>query len=98
MKQPNSKPDPGAGPWRFLAVPSAAEGRAPTLAGTNATVYDVQARLLGGETVEDLMDDFPELPREAIESALRYAERFPRPGARPRPPSAGRAPAPLGGP
>jgi len=61
-------------------------GGTPVLRGTRMTVYAVLGRLDGGETVEDILADYPELTREAVETAALYARTHPfvgRPGGRP---------------
>ena len=49
-------------------------------------VYSVLGRVDHGDTVEELLEDNPDLSREAIEAALTYARSHPfigRPGGRP---------------
>ena len=58
----------------------------PVIAGTRVTVYAVLGRLQDGDTVEDLVDDYPHIPREALEAAELYARAHPlrgRPSGRP---------------
>lgn len=40
----------------------------PVIAGTRLTVSAVQARLTGGDSIEDLIADYPHVPREAFEA------------------------------
>ena len=61
-------------------------GGTPVIRGTRVTVHAVRARLGGGEPVEELMEDYPGVPREAVEAARFYARTHPlrgRPGGRP---------------
>lgn len=61
-------------------------GGTPIIAGTRIAVYAVLGRLQDGDTVDDLIDDFPEVPREAFEAAALYAKAHPlrgRPSGRP---------------
>jgi uncharacterized protein (DUF433 family) len=61
-------------------------GGTPVVKGTRITVYSVLGRLTGGDTIEDILDDYPSLSREAIETAELYARTHPlvgRPGGRP---------------
>ena len=52
-------------------------GGTPVIAGTRITVYAVLGRLQDGETVEELMNDYPGVPREAFEAAEIYAKAHP---------------------
>lgn len=61
-------------------------GGTPVIRGTRVSVHAVRARLVGGEPVEELMEDYPGVPREAFEAAALYANTHPlrgRPGGRP---------------
>ena len=61
-------------------------GGTPVIRGTRVSVHAVRARLDGGEPVEELMEDYPGVPREAFEAAALYARTHPlrgRPGGRP---------------
>jgi len=58
----------------------------PVIRGTRITVYSVLGRIQHGETVDDILDDNPDLSREAIEAAITFARTHPlvgRPGGRP---------------
>ena len=52
-------------------------GGTPCIKGTRLTVYIVKARLDGGDTVAELVDDYPHLTVEQIEAATDYAARVP---------------------
>jgi uncharacterized protein (DUF433 family) len=61
-------------------------GGTPVIRGTRLTVYAVHARLAAGESVDDVVEDYPQLTREAIEAADVYARTHPlrgRPSGRP---------------
>lgn len=45
----------------------------PTFKGTRIMVWQVLEMLAAGETVEEILDDFPTLTREHIRAALDYA-------------------------
>jgi len=45
----------------------------PCIRNLRITVYDILSWLANGMTFEDIIDDFPELTREDILAALRYA-------------------------
>ncbi|WP_018290064.1 DUF433 domain-containing protein [Verrucomicrobium sp. 3C] len=50
------------------------------------TVYSVLGRVEHGETIENILKDNPDLPREAVEAALVFAASHPlrgRPSGRP---------------
>jgi uncharacterized protein (DUF433 family) len=61
-------------------------GGKPCIRGLRITVYDVLDYLAGGMSVEEILEDFPDLTREDIQAALAFAadrERrlFSRPAA-----------------
>ncbi len=45
----------------------------PVVAGTRITVELILEKLGAGETVDDLLLDYPQLTREAVQAALRFA-------------------------
>ena len=45
----------------------------PTIRGLRITVEQILKALAGGVTVEELLDDYPELEREDIHAVLLYA-------------------------
>jgi len=45
----------------------------PCIRGMRITVYDVLSYLAAGMTIDDLIDDFPNLTREDIFACLSYA-------------------------
>lgn len=69
---------------QYLAVDPEILGGEPILKGTRITCQSVLGRIEGGETVDELVEDYPEIRREAFEAALVYAQAHPprgRPGA-----------------
>jgi uncharacterized protein (DUF433 family) len=71
---------------KFIVIDDAVKGGTPVIRGTRMTVYSVLGRIEHGEAIEDLLDDNPDLPHEAVEAALTYARTHPprgRPGGRP---------------
>ena len=70
----------------FVHVDPDIMGGTPVLRGTRMTVYSVLGRIDGGDSIEDVLEDNPHLPREAVETAVLYARTHPlvgRPGGRP---------------
>lgn len=65
---------PPAGDDRIVFDPLICGGR-PHIRGTRIRVQDIVAALGEGETVEELLGDYPYLKREDIAAALRYAAR-----------------------
>lgn len=61
-------------------------GGTPVIGGTRIPVYAVLGRLRHGDTLEDLLDDYPHVPRDAFRAAEIYAAANPlrgRPSGRP---------------
>lgn len=61
-------------------------GGTPVIKGTRITVYSVLGRLKDGDSVDDLVADNPDVPREAFDAAAIYARAHPlrgRPSGRP---------------
>ena len=54
----------------------------PCVRGMRITVRDVLEYLAGGMSVDELLDDFPELTRDDVRACLAYAaSQIPRPAA-----------------
>jgi uncharacterized protein (DUF433 family) len=51
----------------------------PVIRGTTVPVY-VIAGLAKGETVEEILEDYPSLTRAHVESAIEYAKAYPKKG------------------
>lgn len=61
-------------------------GGTPVIRGTRITVYSVLGRVQGGETVDEVAEDNPDIEKAAFEAALLYAQTHPlrgKPGGRP---------------
>lgn len=65
---------PAEGDDRIVFDPLICGGR-PHIRGTRIRVGDIVAALGEGETVDELLSDYPYLTREDIAAALRYAAR-----------------------
>lgn len=72
--------------YEHLAVDPDILGGEPILKGTRITCQSVLGRIEGGETLGDLVEDYPEISKEAFEVALVYAKAHPPRGR----PSAGK--------
>jgi uncharacterized protein (DUF433 family) len=71
---------------RLIVEDEAILGGTPVIRGTRITVYSILGRLAGGDTVADLLSDYPELTAESIGAAEIFARSHPlvgRPGGRP---------------
>lgn len=69
-----------------ITVESGKRGGKPCIRGLRITVYDVLDYLAGGMSMEEILEDFPDLTREDILAAIAFAadrERrlFSRPAA-----------------
>ncbi len=53
-------------------IPGKRSGK-PCIKGTRITVYDVLGWLANGMNTEDIIEDFPELNQQQIQSCLQYA-------------------------
>ena len=56
----------------IVSDPGVCGGR-PRIAGTRITVADILAALAAGDTVDELVADFPYLSKEGVQAALRFA-------------------------
>lgn len=55
-------------------------GGEPVIKGTRITCRSVLGKVEAGDTIDDLIADYPEIPREAFEAAVTYAKTHPRRG------------------
>jgi len=62
---------------KFILHDDAIKGGTAIIRGTRVTVYSVLGRIEHGETVDDVLGDNPDVPREAIEAAITYARTHP---------------------
>jgi uncharacterized protein (DUF433 family) len=63
-----------------IKMDQAVMGGTPVIRGTRVTVYSVLGRIENGETIDDILEDNPDLHREVIEAAATYARAHPRMG------------------
>ncbi|MCR9175280.1 MAG: DUF433 domain-containing protein [Alphaproteobacteria bacterium] len=52
-------------------------GGAPVIRGTRITCQSVSGRLAGGDTIDDLIDDYPSVPEEAFRASDVYFRSHP---------------------
>jgi uncharacterized protein (DUF433 family) len=57
----------------------------PVIAGTRLPVRAVAERVKDGDTIDDLIEDYPHISRKAFQTALIYAQSHPRRGRPARP-------------
>lgn len=60
---------------RITVNPEVMVGK-PTIRGLRITVDQILKALAGGVTVEELLEDYPELEKEDIQAALMYASEL----------------------
>lgn len=60
---------------RIIIDPDICNGR-PTIEGTRVTVQTVLEFLGAGDSIEDILGEYPSLTREDILASLRYASRL----------------------
>jgi uncharacterized protein (DUF433 family) len=71
----------------FIESAEGVQGGRPVIKGTRLTVSAIHGRMSSGDTIETLMEDYPDIPRRAFEAALLYAQTHPQVG---RPATTGR--------
>lgn len=59
---------------RIVRNPNILAGK-PVIAGTRIPVTLILNLLAHGQTVDDIIDDYPDLTKEDIKAAVSYAER-----------------------
>ena len=65
--------EPALNSFRRITRTPGVMGGKPCIKGSRMTVGMIVGQIGEGATIEELMDDFPELKREDILEALRYA-------------------------
>jgi len=60
---------------RITVNPDVMVGK-PTIRGLRITVDQILRAIAGGVTVEELLEDYPELEKEDIQAALIYASEL----------------------
>lgn len=71
---------------RWIETNPEIKGGTPVIRGTRVSVYSVAGRIKHGETIDDVAQDNPDIPLEAIKAAATYADANPligRPRGRP---------------
>ena len=61
---------------KYIVADSEICGGKLTFKGTRVMVWLVLEMLSGGETVEEILEDYPSITREHIKAALEYAARI----------------------
>ncbi|MER9684221.1 DUF433 domain-containing protein, partial [Mesorhizobium sp. M0184] len=64
----------------FIEIAEGVQGGRPVIKGTRLTVSAIHGRLISGDTIETLMEDYPDIPRRAFEAAALYAQTHPQVG------------------
>ena len=64
----------------YIETAHGVQGGRPVIKGTRLTVSAIHGRLASGDTVEDLVEDYPDIPREAFEAAFLYGKTHPQVG------------------
>ncbi|MGB9594421.1 MAG: DUF433 domain-containing protein [Anaerolineae bacterium] len=57
----------------IVSIPNVMMGK-PVIAGTRITVELILEKLAAGETVEQILDAYPQLTREAVLAAIGFAK------------------------
>lgn len=70
---------------RFIESRPEVMGGDPVIAKTRLPVRAVAERIKHGDSIDDLHEDYPDVPHEAFEAALLYARSHPRRGRPARP-------------
>ncbi len=58
---------------KIITIKPGKRGGKPCIRNMRITVYDVLSWLASGMTVEEILEDFPELTREDITASLKFA-------------------------
>jgi uncharacterized protein (DUF433 family) len=60
---------------RITLHPDICNGR-PVVLGTRITVQTVLEFLAAGDSIEDVLDEYPDLTRDDVQACLEYASRL----------------------
>ena len=85
--------DDRAARQRWITSDPGILGGTPVIAGTRITVYAIQGRLMDGDTLEELAEDYPGIDCGAFRAASMFAKAHPlgtHPSGKPWEVSAGR--------
>lgn len=58
---------------KYIIIDSGVRFGKPCIKGTRISVYDILSWFANGMTMEDILNDYPELKREQIEACFAYA-------------------------
>jgi uncharacterized protein (DUF433 family) len=61
----------------FIEVAEDVQGGRPVIKGTRLTVTAIHGRLSSGDSIETLIEDYPDIPRRAFEAASLYTQTHP---------------------
>ncbi len=61
----------------IIVTDPAIQGGAPTIRGTRITARSILGRLEDGDSLEDILDDYPHLDRDSVEAAALHAKANP---------------------
>jgi uncharacterized protein (DUF433 family) len=64
----------------FIELADGVQGGRPVIKGTRLTVSAIYDRLSTGDTIEELIKDYPDVPQVAFEAAYIYGETHPQLG------------------
>ena len=64
----------------WIEIVEGVQGGRPVIKGTRVTVSAICGRLSSGDTIEDLMADYHDIPREAFDAAFIYGKAHPQVG------------------
>lgn len=70
---------------RYITTDPEIQGGEPVITGTRLPVASVAARLRAGDTLEELAEEYPKVPKGALQAARIYADAHPRRGRPTRP-------------
>ena len=57
----------------YITVEPGKRGGKPCIRGLRITVYDILEQLASGMSIQEILEDFPELQAEDIQAALAFA-------------------------
>jgi uncharacterized protein (DUF433 family) len=63
--------DDSTGGDAYIEIVDGVQGGRPVIKGTRLTVSAIQGRLSSGDTIEILLEEYPDIPRRAFEAAAR---------------------------
>jgi len=58
---------------KFISIESDVRFGKPCIKGTRISVYDILSWFAHGMSMEDILNDYPELKREQVEACFAYA-------------------------